>query len=76
MSVFLEIAAFLLVVNNDYLGRAANLLDLAFDDGLGNERGANRSVFAVINQKDLVKYDRIAFGVFARQFLNGDQIAL
>lgn len=76
MTVFLEIPALLLVMDNRNLGSAADLCDGAFDGSLGNERGADGGVLAIVDKEDLVEDHRVALFVGIGKLLNGDNIAL
>ena len=76
MSVFLEIAALLLVVDDNDLGRAADLGQSGGYGSFGNERRTDSGVLAVINEKDFVEGDSVAFLVFTDNLLNRDNIAL
>ena len=72
----LVVPALLLVFDHQDLGRAADLDDGAFYLCLGDVGSADSRVFAVINKKNLVKNDGVAFFVLAIKLLNGNDIAL
>ena len=67
-------AVLLFVVDDQDLGGAANLGDLAGDLGFRDIRGADRGILAVIHEQNLVENDRVALFVGARELLDGDGV--
>ncbi len=74
MAVLGKVTALLFVVDNDDFWSAADLDQSTLDGSLGNIRGADSGVLAIINQENLVKSDGIAFFVVANKLLNGDSV--
>ena len=64
------------IASDDDLGLAANLGDGGLDLCLGDIRGADSCIFAIINEKNLVEDDLIAFFVGTRELLNRNRVAL
>jgi len=80
MTGFLEIFALLLVFDDGDLAGASDTLDSARDARIVDKRGADSGVLAIIDEKNLVKDDFVAFLVFdafyRRELFDADKVSL